>query len=227
MVYIISDIHGEYDLFIKLLRKVNFSINDEMIICGDVIDKGRDSVRLLRLIKSFPAFHCIIGNHEYEFLKYYWQIMQDSPDDFEGVLEKLQEYFPYDGRLLDWDMVDWLEALPYYIERENFICVHAGIPMDVSGRCLQLSKVAREELVYDRNFKSPKLIPNTDKCIFFGHTPTSYISETGKIIKYKRTMQSKDLITDYAKIHLDLGVWLHGILGCFCVDTCEEFYVEK
>ena len=227
MVYIISDIHGEYDLFIELLRKINFSINDEMIICGDIIDKGRDSVKLLRLIKSFPAFRCIIGNHEYEFLKYYWQMMQESPEDFDGVLIKLQEYFPYDGRLLDWDIVDWLEALPYYIEREEFICVHAGIPVDVESRCLSLAETTREELVYDRNFKEPKLIPNTEKCIFFGHTPTSYISEKAEIIKYKKTNEITDAISSYAKIHLDLGVWLHGRLGCFCVDTCEEFYVER
>ena len=40
MTYIVSDIHGEYDLFIKLLEKIKFSNSDTMIICGDVIDKG-------------------------------------------------------------------------------------------------------------------------------------------------------------------------------------------
>ncbi len=116
MTYLTSDIHGEYDLFIKLLQRIKFSSKDEMIICGDIIDKGQDSVKLLKLIKSFPNFRCIIGNHEYAFLKHYWAIMQNSPDNFDEVLKKLQDYFPYDGKLLDWDTVDWLESLPYYIE---------------------------------------------------------------------------------------------------------------
>lgn len=57
--------------------------------------------------------------------------------------------------------------------------------------------------------------------------PTSYISNESKILKYKRETSSTKTIKDYYKIHLDLGVWLHGVLGCYCVDTCEEFYVDK
>ncbi len=40
MLYVCSDIHGEYDLFVKMLQRINFSSMDEMIICGDIIDKG-------------------------------------------------------------------------------------------------------------------------------------------------------------------------------------------
>lgn len=227
MKYILSDIHGECNLFIKLLQKIKFSLKDEMIICGDIIDKGQDSVKLLKLIKSMPNIRCIIGNHEYAFLKHYWAIMQESPDDFDEVLKKLQDYFPYDGKLLDWDTVDWLESLPYYIEEETFICVHAGVQLDRDNRVVSLNKTTREQLVYDRNFKEPNVVPLTNKCIFFGHTPTSYISNESKILKYKWDTYSTNTIQDYYKIHLDLGVWLHGVMGCFCVDTCEEFYVDK
>lgn len=227
MIYVISDIHGEYDLFVKLLRKINFSPADKMIICGDIIDKGQNSVKLMQFIQSTPNFRCIIGNHEYDFLKHYWAIMKDSPDDFETVLKKLQAYFPYDGHILDWDTVDWLESLPYYIEEEKFICVHAGVALTSDNHVKPLKNTLREQLVYDRNFKEPYVVPLTEKCIFFGHTPTSYISKESKIIKYRRNSLSTNTIGDYYKIHLDLGVWLHGVLGCFCVDTCEEYYVDE
>ena len=50
MRYIISDIHGEYSLFIELMQKIGFSENDEFYICGDIIEKGDDSIKLLKLI---------------------------------------------------------------------------------------------------------------------------------------------------------------------------------
>ena len=36
MRYIVSDIHGEYELFVRLLKHISFSEEDEMYICGDV-----------------------------------------------------------------------------------------------------------------------------------------------------------------------------------------------
>lgn len=226
MVYVISDIHGEYDLFVSLLKKIKFSQNDVMYICGDMVDKGQDSVKLLRFIKSMPNFRCIVGNHEYAFLKRYWAMMENSPKDFDLLLKQLQAYFPHDGALLDWETVDWLETLPYYIEEKEFICVHAGVALTPEGRLLPLERNENEFLVNDRNFKEPSVVPQTEKCIFFGHTPTSYLSDESKIIRYKRE-NALNGIRGYYKIHLDLGVWLHGVLGCFCVDTCEEFYVDR
>ena len=70
MVYVCSDIHGEYQLFLQLLQKIRFCQNDEMIVCGDVIDKGSGSVRLLKLLAQQSNFTFILGNHEYDFLKY-------------------------------------------------------------------------------------------------------------------------------------------------------------
>ena len=69
MRYCISDVHGEYELFATLLEKIKFSDNDEMYICGDIIDKGPSPLRLLKYVFSKPNIHTIIGNHEYDFLK--------------------------------------------------------------------------------------------------------------------------------------------------------------
>ena len=74
MTYVISDVHGEYHLFIKLLEKINFSNSDTLIICGDVVDKGLDSVKLLQYVLSKSNIKMIIGNHEYDFLKKYWAL---------------------------------------------------------------------------------------------------------------------------------------------------------
>ena len=227
MVYVISDIHGEYALFLKLLNKINFSENDTLYVLGDMIDKGCESVRLLQFLKDKRNVKCILGNHEYEFLKKYHAIMRESPTDFNTVLKSLQDYFSSDGYLLDWETVDWLESLPFYVKTPYFIGVHAGIPLKIDKNLEDLKKVLPEQFVYDRNFKSPNVLPNTNKCVFFGHTPTSYISGESKIICYKREVLHAQKVSDYIKIHLDTGVFLNGVLGCFCVDNCTVHYVYK
>ena len=210
----------------KLLEKIKFSNQDEMIICGDIIEKGPSSIRLANLVFKTPNIHCICGNHEYSFLKYYWSLMKDSPEDYDKLLLQLQAWFPEDGHLLDWDTVDGFEALPYYLEREEFICVHAGLPLDSQGKFLPWDQVSAEQLVHDRTFKEPNVLPNEKKCVFFGHTPTSGVRNEEKIITYPRIAQPKH-ISDFYKVHLDLGTMTSGLVGCICMDTLEEFYVHR
>ena len=226
MRYFISDVHGEYELFRALLEKIDFSDKDEMYICGDIIEKGSDSVKLARYVSSFSNIHCIIGNHEMSFLKYYRTVMENSPRDFDAVLRVLQMFFPEDEEKLDWDLVDWLDALPSYIEGEDFICVHAGLKIDTNGNILPLCSLSNEELTCDRRFKDEDIKHNDPKCVFFGHTPTYYVCGESKILIYKRSDVTKE-IRDLYKIHLDTGAFKTGVLGCFCADTLEAIYVTK
>ena len=229
MTYCISDIHGEYDLFMRLLDKIKYSNSDRLIVCGDLIDKGAASVRLAKTIFDLPNSYCIMGNHEYMFFKFYRSRMHSAILDFDAILWHLQQYFPEDGNLLDWDTVDMLVDLPYYIEENDFICVHAGIPMDGCGRLLPLNEVSPEEFVHDRRFKDPTVLPKDSKCVLFGHTPTTYINSTPKILTYPKIgcLQGSQNISDYCKVHLDTGASMNGVLSCFCVDNCQVFYITK
>ncbi len=228
MKYVISDIHGDYELFCSLLNRINFSSEDSMYICGDIIDKGPESIRLAKYISELKNVRCIIGNHEFAFLKYYHSILEASPDDFDEVLGKLQAYFPEDRYLLDWDLVDWFDSLPSYIEEDEFICVHAGIPIDESGYLLPLSQVGIEQLVHDRRFKDPNVIHKSPKCVFFGHTQTDCICGESKILGYRRNNSTTPkTIKDFYKIHLDTGAWNNGVIGCFCIDTLRATYIRR
>lgn len=227
MRYIISDIHGEYGLCMRLLDKINFSGADTLYVCGDMVDKGEESVRLLKFLLGEPNVKCILGNHEYGFLAYYWAVMKNSPEDFDKVLEDLRGWFYGDGKLLDWDTVDKLEALPLYIEEEQFICVHAGLPCGGDGRIVPPEHARDMIMLEDRNFMRPEVVPRDSKCVCFGHTPTRNICDEDKILAYKRPGRSGKDISDYYKIHLDTGTWLGGPLGCFCIDDCTARYVKR
>ena len=54
----VSDIHGNYEYFSGLLKKLSFSPEDILVIPGDMVDKGPDSLSVLRLIMHM----CEAGN---------------------------------------------------------------------------------------------------------------------------------------------------------------------
>ena len=233
MKYVMSDIHGEYELFLKLLDKILFSPEDELYICGDIIEKGKDSVKLARLVFSMPNVYAIMGNHEHSFIQYYHFLMRErvceSDADYDAILAELKKYITdsgSDGELLGWDVVDKLDVLPYYIETDSFICVHAGMHLTPEGELPLLDSVASEELVHNRSFKDPNVIPRHGKCVFFGHTATSAVCGEHRIIGYKRHSGFGG-IRDFAKVHLDTCTCVSGILGCFCVDSCDAYYVKR
>ena len=211
----------------RLLEKVRYSDGDRLIVCGDLLDKGKDSVRLMKTVFDLPGAYCIKGNHEHTFFLFYRTRMHSAVQDLDAILWHLQQYFEGDGHLLDWETVDILVDLPYYLEERDFVCVHAGAPLDGAGRLLPLDEASPEELVNDRRFKEPTVLPKDGRCVFFGHTPTQYLSGKPQILTYLREGARGDRVSDYAKIHLDTGTTLSGVLGCFCVETCETFYVTK
>lgn len=65
MIYIISDIHGCYDEYMELLRKINFKDSDELYILGDVVDKGPHPIKVIQDMMMRTNVFPIIGNHDY------------------------------------------------------------------------------------------------------------------------------------------------------------------
>lgn len=65
-IYCISDIHGCFIEFNKMLRLINFQESDELYILGDIFDRGPASAEMLWwATKQAPAnVHFLLGNHE-------------------------------------------------------------------------------------------------------------------------------------------------------------------
>ena len=68
--YVMGDIHGEADRFHAMLKKIQFSEDDILILLGDVIDRGPDGIALLLEIMEMPNVIMLLGNHEYMMLQY-------------------------------------------------------------------------------------------------------------------------------------------------------------
>lgn len=69
--YVMSDIHGCYDELMKMPEKIQFSSDDTLIIAGDYMDRGTQSLEVLDWVSDTPDNVILIkGNHDVEFVEY-------------------------------------------------------------------------------------------------------------------------------------------------------------
>ena len=45
--YVVSDIHGEYELFIRLLEEIHLKETDTLYVLGDILDKGPHPIQII------------------------------------------------------------------------------------------------------------------------------------------------------------------------------------
>ena len=66
--YVVSDVHGQYDLLIEGLNRIDFSDDDYLWCLGDAIDRGPDGIKLLQYVMEHDNMDLILGNHEFMML---------------------------------------------------------------------------------------------------------------------------------------------------------------
>ena len=69
MTYVMSDIHGDYERYMKMLEAINLDEDrDTLYVLGDVIDFGDAGMKILDDMSSRPNVSPILGEHEYAAL---------------------------------------------------------------------------------------------------------------------------------------------------------------
>ncbi len=67
-IYAVSDLHGQYDVFMEGLKKIGFCDSDQLYVIGDAIDRGDDGIKILQYIQVHKNIELLIGNHEFLML---------------------------------------------------------------------------------------------------------------------------------------------------------------
>ncbi|MCR4658324.1 MAG: fructose-bisphosphatase class III [Lachnospiraceae bacterium] len=62
--YVVSDLHGQYGVFMKGIEEIGLEPDDFLYVIGDAIDRGNDGIRILQEIINRPNMDLILGNHE-------------------------------------------------------------------------------------------------------------------------------------------------------------------
>ncbi|HET8941015.1 MAG TPA: symmetrical bis(5'-nucleosyl)-tetraphosphatase [Rudaea sp.] len=176
--YAIGDIQGCYDELNRLLEKLKFdSARDTLWFCGDLVNRGGQSLAVLRLVKSFgDRAVVVLGNHDLSLLS----IAQRSPDDQEKVNPELREvlFAPDRDELLGWLQT---RALLHVDHALNFVLIHAGLaPRWTIERA---EHAAREVELCLRGDDAPRLLK-----AMFGNKPDQWSPRLQGIDRQRATI---------------------------------------
>ena len=166
--YVISDIHGQYAMFMDLLDKTKFGGSDILYVIGDILDRGPHPIKTIRRLLEIPNAICLMGNHELmalDCLKFLKKENSDVPIEKldEEMLNKLVTW-QYNGSKstieefrqltpeIKQDIIDFIEEFRIYeeisISGKNYLLVHAGLGNYVPGK--NMEDYSLRELIWAR-----------------------------------------------------------------------------
>ena len=231
MTYCISDIHGCYDEFMELLRKIDFRSDDTLYILGDVIDRGSESIKCLRYTMEAANIKLLMGNYEQMMLDALANGYEKDNSQMASWLDNGgTKVFPEFCKLSDGEktaIMDYIRNLPYLaqvkIGEQNYVLVHAGLNVAAASAEGAFSTAAilprqnLDDLVWIREkFFRKKALPRS--ITVFGHTPTPMLTIRNRA-KVWRDKRFKD------KIGIDGGCVFGGSLLALRLDDMAEFAV--
>lgn len=230
--YVISDIHGEYDLFIELLDKIGLRDEDTLYVLGDVLDRGPHPIKTIHKLMEMPNAICLAGNHEFMALDCLDFLMREITDKFLADLDEkmLSNYLTWQQNGCETtinefskleldekqDVIEFIKEFQLYeelfVNGKEFLLVHSGFGNYRPDK--GIGEYSVMELVWERIDYDKGYFPG--KTIVSGHTPTQGISgnsSPGSIYRRKN------------HIAIDCGAFISGgRLAALCLDTGEEYY---
>ena len=152
---IIGDVHGCEPELVEMLRRVSPSrrCGDRLIFLGDVIGKGPQPLRSLRLareqVESLGRGEVLMGNHEAAVVR--WFDQRDAGVPARKRAKLLSRASIALAQSLTGDEVAWLRRRPYYIELvdHRIVCVHAGLQPGVP-----LARQSRAHMITTRSLSA-------------------------------------------------------------------------
>lgn len=186
---VISDIHSHLDRFKELLKKVNYSHQDYLVILGDFIEKGNQAIEtveyLQQLQKNNNKVYVILGNCEYALEemvsnpKYAHQVIKYlNHIGKSGMIRQAVNRLSLDVKKDTPELIrakvkeylqpyfDYFNTMPTTIQINNFIFVHAGLENRKDWQNSTLSSMIEMKDFYVKGHC-------LDEYVIVGHLPTS------------------------------------------------------
>ena len=179
---LVGDIHGCIEEFDELIKTLSYNKEkDKLILLGDLIDRGPDSVGVIRRAQELRA-ESVMGNHEHKLVRW----LQNP--DMNSVSKMRLFYLKFSEQ-----DIRYITKMPSYLKLNKTIAVHAGLKPGIF-----LENQSKDDLLYLRyldsknNFVSFKTVQELGKeqtgvnfwtqlwtgpeSVVYGHTVHSYNS---------------------------------------------------
>lgn len=170
-VFAIGDIHGCFFTFFDLLNKLRPSKEDEIILLGDLIDRGPRSKEVLDfvfdLIKDGFKLKFIYGNHEIMMMDSLKDELNESMWLKAGGHNTLSSFKVESAKDIPFEYFDLFKKFQFFEEKDNYLLTHGGLNFSIDN---PLEDIA--SMPWTRNHISeinPEKI--NGRQLVVGHTP--------------------------------------------------------
>ncbi len=119
-IYAIGDIQGCCTELEQMLELIRFdTVTDKLWLVGDLVNRGPDSLGVLRLVKSLGnTAITVLGNHDLHLLAVAEGVAELHRDD---TLREILDAPDSD------ELLDWLRTQRMLYVEDDFVLVHAGL----------------------------------------------------------------------------------------------------
>ena len=230
MIYVMSDLHGCYDLYLKMLEEIKFSSSDTLYLLGDYVDRGDHGLEIVLDIANRKNVVALMGNHDFYALTVLSEMINNPDAKSKPFIQSIYSTWMHNGGAATYNqfwtfnemkqrrIVSIMESFQSYsditVGDRRFTMVHGGIPDYDPATPLDYYSV-KELACYREDYSKPKF-NEPSRYLITGHTPTAYIDSCSRGRIWHK----------YDHIAIDCGAVFELGLGCICLDTMEEFYVN-
>lgn len=232
MTYVVSNLHGHFDEFKRLLQTISFhNDRDILYILGDIVDYGPDAMELINDLSVRVNVYAIAGEHDYTAARMLtaFEEMQDGKAPSPEFMSEMAAWI-HDGgqptmegyRALDADaregILDYLTDMSLYeevtVKGRTYLLLHAGIVDFYPDMTLEdLEDLGPDDFISEA--LDPAATYFEDVTVIVGHTPTSELKDG-----------DNHILRGKGSIFMDCGLGRGGRLGCLRLEDGAEFYVE-
>jgi len=228
MIYAMSDLHGCFEKYSKMLLMIDLKENDTLYILGDIVDRGADGIKIILDLVTRKNVIALQGNHDNKAELMLNRLMESEEATVKIKIDKQFAFWISDGGLPTYEsflrlerqeklmVLNYLRKMPFskmlIIDGKKYFLSHTVPEKEYMPenpeQCRRKALILGEPDYEETYFKDITLVT--------GHTPTILIDKhfQGKIWRGNN------------HIAIDCGAAFGNNLGCICLDTGEEFYVE-
>ena len=122
-IYIIGDIHGNFETLVTLIETIEKSNPELVIFLGDIVDRGPKQLECLLIVLTLKIlnprkYYLLRGNHETREMNQYYGFFHD-------FMHKFKDSKKFNEILTIYDVLPICALI-----NSTILCLHGGIPQD-------------------------------------------------------------------------------------------------